>query len=156
MPESPLTFDDAPAWVAALPAVNASLNALATVALCGGYIAIRSGRARVHKRFMLAAFLTSVVFLASYLTYHSALFATTGLRGKPFEGEGVIRPIYFSILISHVLLAAAVPVLAIGSIGFALFGRWRTHRRWSRVTFPVWVYVSVTGVVVYWMLYRMA
>lgn len=156
MPDAPLTFDDAPDWVRALPAINATLNTLAAVCLGSAYAAIRSGRARVHKRLMLTAFAISVVFLGFYLTYHVSLHYTTGLRGKPFEGEGVLRPIYFTILITHVALAAAVPVLAVGSIAHALRGRWATHKKWARITFPVWMYVSVTGVIVYGMLYHVA
>lgn len=143
-----------PAWVAALPAVNASLNGLATVLLIAGYFAIRRKQVAWHKSLMLTAFATSVAFLACYLAYHWGLHHYTGEAGKKFAGSGVVRPIYFTILITHVVLAAAVPVLAVLTIRHAWRGRWEAHRRIARITFPIWVYVSVTGVVIYGMLYH--
>lgn len=149
-----MEFQDAPAWVRSLPAVNAGLNGLATVLLVTGYAFIRNGRTESHKRTMLSAFCVSVLFLACYLTYHFALQAYTGKSSRPFEGEGLIRPVYFAILITHVLLAAAVPVLATITIYRAFRGDWDRHRRIARVTFPIWLYVSVTGVIIYAMLYH--
>lgn len=104
---------------------------------------------------MLTSFAVSTVFLVSYLSYHQLLHATTGERGKPFEYPGVsVRYVYFTILISHVLLAASVPFLAITTIYFGLRDRRKSHRRWAVWTFPIWLYVSVTGVIVYLMLYH--
>lgn len=144
-----------PAWVTALPTVNAGLNGLATLLLLFGYIEIRRGHRETHKRLMLTAFGTSVAFLACYLTYHIGLQIYTGESSKRFTGTGTIRLVYFAILISHVLLAAAVPVLA----GLTIFRAWRQdwsrHRQIARITFPIWLYVSVTGVVIYVMLYHL-
>lgn len=143
-----------PDWVAVLPTVNAALNGLATVLLLTGFVLIKRGRREAHKRVMLSAFGTSIVFLACYLTYHFALHHYTGESGKKFGGVGVIRPIYFVILITHVMLAAAVPVLASMTIYRAWRQNWEGHRRLARVTFPIWVYVSVTGVIIYALLYH--
>ncbi|MBI4719487.1 MAG: DUF420 domain-containing protein [Planctomycetes bacterium] len=131
-----------------LPAVNATLNAVAFVLLLLGYRAIRQRREHTHKRFMLAAFGVSVLFLVSYVTYH-----TLG-EERRFGAQGWIRGVYFFILITHILLAATVPVLASVTLYLGLRGRISTHRRWARWTFPIWVYVSVTGVVVYLMLHQ--
>jgi uncharacterized membrane protein YozB (DUF420 family) len=133
-----------------LPAVNATLNAIAAVLLVTGFLLIRNGRRRAHRGVMIAAFVTSVLFLASYLTYH-------GMRGgvsTPFGGEGIVRPIYFAILVTHVVLAAVVPVLAIITLRRGLSERFDRHRRIARWTLPIWLYVSVTGVLVYFMLYE--
>uniref|UniRef100_A0A7C2NT54 DUF420 domain-containing protein n=1 Tax=Schlesneria paludicola TaxID=360056 RepID=A0A7C2NT54_9PLAN len=143
-----------PDWVASLPAVNASLNAAATVLLVAGLAAIKRGHRDRHKRLMLTAFATSIVFLGFYLVYHAALHHYTGESGRKFTGAGIIRPIYFTILISHVILAAAVPVLACLTIYRGLKQQWDGHRRIARITFPIWLYVSVTGVVIYGLLYH--
>lgn len=137
-----------------LPAVNASLNGLATVLLLCGYVAIRRRRVELHKSLMLSAFATSILFLICYLVYHWALHSVTGEAGKKFTGVGIIRPIYFTILITHVILAAAVPVLAVMTIYRALKQNWIAHKRIAVITFPIWVYVSVTGVIIYGMLYH--
>jgi uncharacterized membrane protein YozB (DUF420 family) len=134
--------------VARLPFVNASLNSLAVVLLFIGYALIQSRRITAHKWTMLAAFATSIAFLACYLVYH----AYAG--SKPFPGTGFIRPVYFAILISHIILAAAVPPLALTTIYRGLRGDWEKHLRIARVTFPIWVYVSLTGVIIYLMLYH--
>jgi uncharacterized membrane protein YozB (DUF420 family) len=133
-----------------LPAVNATLNAIAAVLLLYGFYLIRQRRWREHKKVMIAAFSVSVVFLISYVTYH---YLRRGLS-TPFGGEGIIRPIYFTILISHVVLAAVVPVLALLSISRGLASKFDKHRKIARWTFPIWLYVSVTGVLVYFMLYQ--
>jgi len=133
-----------------LPDVNAALNATATVLLVAGYMLIRRRRELAHKRVMLMAFSVSVLFLASYLTYHIGHGAAT-----PFTGQGLIRPVYFTILISHIILAAAVPVLAMVTIVLGLRDRRLAHLRWARWTFPIWLYVSVTGVVIYMLLYHL-
>jgi len=143
-----------PDWVATLPMINAGLNGLATVLLLAGFVLIKRGRREAHARVMLSAFGTSIVFLACYLTYHFALHHYTGESGRKFGGVGVIRPIYFAILISHVLLAMTVPFLASMTIWRAWGQNWVGHRRLARVTFPIWVYVSVTGVIIYALLYH--
>ena len=131
-----------------LPTVNASLNAIAGVFLSAGYVFIRRRQITRHRACMLAAFTTSALFLISYLVYHA------NIGSKPFEGQGTIRPIYFTILFTHVLLAAAVLPLAIVTLRRALRGQFAAHRRLARWTFPIWLYVSVTGVIVYVMLYH--
>jgi len=135
--------------VSGLPLVNASLNATALVLLLCGYAMIKKGRRRTHKRFMVSAFFVSVLFLISYVTYHLA-----GTE-KRFGGTGWIRPVYFIILVSHVALAATVPILATRTLYLGLRERWVKHRWWAKITFPIWVYVSVTGVIVYLLLYRL-
>ena len=136
-----------------LPHVNASLNALATALLIAGWFLIRQGRIEAHRKVMLACFGVSVVFLASYVTYHIG----KGGVSTPFPQypPAAVRYFYYAILLTHVLLAAAVPVLAIVSIYLGLKDRRETHRRVSRWTWPIWLYVSVTGVVVYLMLYQL-
>ncbi len=132
-----------------LPTVNAALNATAAVLLVCGWLLIRSGRKRAHKRVMIAAFSVSTLFLVSYLTYH----ATAGVTG--FQGTGAIRIVYFAVLFSHTVLAAAVPPLAVLSLWRGLNGRFGSHKRVARWTLPIWLYVSITGVVVYAMLYHL-
>ncbi|WP_437223167.1 DUF420 domain-containing protein [Planctomicrobium sp. SH661] len=159
-----------PAWAQRLPATNALLNTMATVLLLQGYAAVKFGQIRIHKRLMLMAFFVSIAFLACYLSYHYALHHYAGVRGKPYHGTGVMKPIYYTILISHVILATAVPVLAIVTIrnglkayphgispadAAQLVNERKIHKRWAWITFPIWLYVSVTGVMIYWMLYRM-
>jgi uncharacterized membrane protein YozB (DUF420 family) len=132
-----------------LPALNATLNSCSALLLVWGYVLIRKRRIRAHRRTMLAAFGVSVAFLVSYLIYHSQVGSVR------FQKTGTIRTIYLSILLTHTVLAAAVPFLA----GVTLYRGWKgdydRHRRIARWTVPIWLYVSVTGVVVYWMLYRM-
>ena len=134
--------------VSSLPAVNATLNAIATVLLIVGYVFIRRGRIDAHRRSMIAAFATSVLFLICYLVYHYHA------GSRPFPGQGPIRIVYFTILISHIILAAAVPFLAAITLWLGLQDRRLRHRRIARWTLPIWLYVSVTGIVVYWMLYQ--
>ena len=143
-----------PSWVSSLPAVNASLNGLAFVLLVVGWVLIRRGHRDAHKKTMLAAFGTSILFLTVYLLYHGAMVHYTGEGQVKFQGTGAIRTVYFVILISHVLLAVAVPVLAIMTIRWGLKQQWEAHRRIARITFPIWVYVSLTGVIIYLMLYQ--
>jgi protein SCO1/2/putative membrane protein len=138
-----------PMTVHDLPAVNAALNATAAVLLVWGFALIRSGRKRTHRRVMLAAFTVSALFLVCYVIYHASVGAVR------FAGTGAIRALYLSILFTHTLLAAAVPPLAIVTLSRGLRGRFDRHRAIARWTLPIWLYVSVTGVVVYWMLYRM-
>jgi putative membrane protein len=132
-----------------LPGLNATLNAIAAALLVGGYITIRRRRIAAHRRFMLSAFATSALFLASYLVYHY------NIGSRPFTGQGPIRVVYFTILITHVVLAAAILPMALITLNHALRARFERHVPIARWTLPVWLYVSVTGVVVYWMLYRM-
>lgn len=131
-----------------LPTLNASLNATATVLLVVGYSLIRQGKRDAHRNVMVAAFVVSVVFLVSYLIYHAKVGSV------PYRGMGVARTIYFAILITHVILAAAVPFLAVITLYRAWKGQFAAHRRIAKWTFPIWLYVSVTGVIVYLMLYR--
>ncbi|MBC8145911.1 MAG: DUF420 domain-containing protein [bacterium] len=133
-----------------LPALNATLNAIAGILLIIGFIQIRNGKRVAHRRTMIAAFSVSVAFLASYVTYH----AMRGGMNTPFGGEGGIRTLYYAILITHVILAAIVPVLAIITLRRGLAARYDKHRRIARWTLPIWLYVSVTGVIVYFMLYQ--
>lgn len=144
----------APDWVLLLPAVNATLNGLATVLLLAGYAAIKRGHPIGHKRIMLTSFGVSILFLVCYLLYHFALQHYTGSGSRRYTGSGWLRPTYFTILISHVVLAAAVPILALITIYRGLKQQYDKHRRIARVTFPIWLYVSVTGVIIYWMLYH--
>lgn len=132
-----------------LPTLNAFLNASASVLLIAGYRLIRQGRREAHRKVMLAAFATSILFLLSYLVYH---FQVGSVR---FQGDGAIRTVYLTILLTHTVLAAAVPFLAVITLSRALSARFDKHRSIARITLPIWLYVSVTGVVVYWMLYRM-
>ena len=136
-----------------LPAADATLNAIAAALLVVGYWLIKQGREAAHKWVMLAAFGVSTVFLACYLTYH--IGARLSGRGElRFAGPPPINYVYYAILISHVLLAFTVPVLAITTIWLGLKDRREPHRRWAWWTFPIWLYVSVTGVVIYVMLYH--
>jgi uncharacterized membrane protein YozB (DUF420 family) len=132
-----------------LPAVNAVLNGTAALFLISGYILIRRGRRQLHRRCMLAALVTSALFLVSYLVYHF----NTGSR--PFPGQGPIRIAYFTILITHVVLAATILPLALTTTARGLRAQYDRHVRIARWTLPVWIYVSVTGVVIYLMLYQM-
>lgn len=131
-----------------LPALNASLNALAAVLLVTGYVLIRRRRWIAHRTVMTAALACSVLFLTSYLIYHAQVGSVR------FPGHGAPRTIYLTILATHTVLAAAVPILAGITVVRAWRRRYPQHKRLARWTLPIWLYVSVTGVVVYWMLYR--
>lgn len=135
--------------IADLPAVNATLNGIATLFLLAGYANIRRGHRDRHRTCMLAALITSALFLVSYVVYH----ANAGSR--PFPGQGAIRVVYFAILIPHVVLAATVLPLALVTTARGLRSQFDRHVRIARWTFPVWLYVSVTGVVIYLMLYQL-
>jgi len=132
-----------------LPTVNAMLNTLATAFLLAGFVFIRRRDIRLHRAMMLAAFITSTVFLATYLTYHFSSQLITR-----YTGEGVMRTVYFIILISHSVLAVAVPPLAIITLFRGLKMKVQRHRAIARWTLPLWLYVSVSGVMVYFMLYH--
>ncbi len=134
------------AW---LPSINAFLNATAAVLLVWGYWLIRHKRIRQHRRVMISAFVTSCLFLVCYIVYHAQV------GSKHFPHTGAIRTVYLSILGTHTVLAAAVPVLAIVTLSRGLAARYDKHRRIARWTLPIWLYVSITGVVVYLMLYHL-
>jgi putative membrane protein len=135
--------------VSALPALNAALNATSAVLLVAGYAFIRRRRVTPHLACMLAAFAVSALFLASYVLYHYHA------GSRPFTGQGWIRPVYFFVLVTHVVLAAAILPLALTTIWRAATGRFDRHVRLARWTLPVWLYVSLTGVLIYWLLYRL-
>lgn len=132
-----------------LPALNALLNSIATLLLLFGFYFIQRREIERHKLCMLLAFATSALFLTSYLIYHY------NVGSVPFEKQGWIRPVYFSILISHIILAAAIVPLILATLYQAWRGRFDKHRRLARWTWPLWMYVSVTGVLIYVMLYEL-
>ncbi len=136
-------------WVRYLPTVNATLNATATVLLVWGYVLIKRRRELAHKRVMLTAFAVSIAFLTCYLIYHAQVGSVR------FEAPGAVRTVYLAILVTHVVLAAIVPVLAGVTIYLGFRDRRARHRRWAKWTFPIWLYVSITGVVIYLMLYHL-
>jgi len=135
-------------WLSALPTVNATLNATSAVLLAFGFVFIKRRNIPAHRACMIGAFSTSVIFLICYLVYHY-FHGTT-----KFAGEGWSRPTYFSILISHTILAVVIVPFVLVTLWRALSGQFLKHSRLARVTLPVWLYVSVTGVLVYLMLYR--
>ena len=130
-----------------LPTLNVTLNLFTAACLLGGYVQIRRGEQWRHKMFMLCACCSSSAFLISYVIYHLKVGSV------PYEGEGWIRPVYFSILISHIILAVATVPLVLITLRHALRGSFAQHRGIARWTWPIWVYVSVTGAVIYCMLY---
>jgi putative membrane protein len=132
-----------PGWVGYLPAVNAALNATSAVFLLLGLRAVKARDLAQHARFLLAAMGSSALFLVSYIVYHSVHGDTK------FQGQGAVRPVYFFILISHIVLSAVVLPLIFSSFFLSLSGRFPQHRKVSRYTFPIWLYVSVTGVLVF-------
>jgi len=130
-----------------LPTLNAGLNSISALLLTTGYVFVRQGRINQHRACMVGAFSASTLFLISYLIYHF------NVGSVAFTGQGAIRVIYFAILITHVLLAALILPLAMITLIRAIRGQFNTHRKIARLTLPVWLYVSVTGVVIYAMLY---
>ena len=132
------------------PALNAFLNGSSAVLIGTGYYLIKSGRREAHKRMMIAAFVTSTLFLISYLYYHVVLRAGV----THFRGEGLWRPVYFSILISHTFLAVVIVPFILVTLYRALKGNFARHKAIARYTFPIWMYVSVTGVLIFVMLYK--
>jgi len=135
--------------LSALPAVNATLNGTCALLLIAGYLFIRRRMITAHKTCMGSAFAVSILFLVSYLTYHYHV------GSRPFGGHGAIRSVYFTILISHTILAVAIVPLALITVSRALRGRFDRHVRIARWTLPLWLYVSITGVIVYLMLYHL-
>jgi uncharacterized membrane protein YozB (DUF420 family) len=132
-----------------IPALNAALNALATVLMTAGFVLIKQGRRDAHRKAMISAGVVSAVFLIGYVA-HKAL-----VRGvhTPFGGEGLIRTVYYAMLLSHIVLAIAIAYLVPKTFWLAIKGDFETHKRWARFTYPIWYYVSVTGVLVYFFLY---
>lgn len=130
-----------------LPTINVMLNSLAGLLLVVGYVQIKKGNEAAHKQTMLSAFFVSVAFLASYLAYHYMV------GHVEFQGKPPVSYVYYTILLTHIVLAIAVPVLAVTTIFLGLTDQRERHRRWARWTFPIWLYVSVSGVVVYLMVY---
>jgi uncharacterized membrane protein YozB (DUF420 family) len=135
--------------VSDLPTLNATLNGIAATLLLTGYVLIKQGRQRQHQWCMMGALTTSALFLVSYVIYH------LNAGSRPFEGQGAIRLVYFAILITHVVLAAAIVPLALITATRGLRAQFDRHVRIARWTFPIWLYVSVTGVVIYLMLYQL-
>ena len=136
-----------PEWTAALPGVNAAFNLATTSLVCLGLLSIRSGRVRRHIGFQIAALVSAALFLAGYITYHHYQGDT------PYPGTGFVRPIYFFVLITHIVASAVSVPLLITTVAFAATRRFSFHRRWARATVPVWLYASLTGLVVYAMLH---
>src|SRR5229473_1055513 len=130
-------------------ALNASLNGVSAVLLAGGYAAIRNGKIAVHKTFMISAFAVSSIFLASYLVYHYRVGHVA------FQGQGWIRPVYFVLLTSHTILAIAIVPMILVTIRRAWLEKFDKHKIIAKWTLPLWFYVCVTGVIVYWMVYQM-
>ena len=139
--------DSVPEWTAALPAVNVAFNATTTSLIALGVVSIRSGRRRLHIAFQIAALVSAALFLAGYLTYHHFQGDT------PYPGTGLLRPVYFFFLITHILSSAVSLPLILTTVAFAASRRFGFHRRWARTTVPVWLYASVTGLIVYAMLH---
>ena len=133
-----------------IPALNASLNGLATLLITVGFILIKTGRKDAHRKVMTAAMVVSAVFLIGYVT-HKALIH--GVH-TPFGGEGAIRTVYYTMLVSHIILAISIAYLVPRTFLFAIRGDFERHKAWAKWTFPIWYYVSVTGVLVYFFLYQ--
>ena len=144
-----------PRWVRRLPTTNALLNALATICLVSGYVFIKRGDQKSHGAMMLSALITSAVFLGCYLTYHFALQRYTGNSSQPYQGPPALKPLYLCILVPHILLAPVATGMALTTVWHAWRKNWEKHRRLARFTFPIWLYVSVTGVIIYLMVYHL-
>ncbi len=134
----------------ALPSINAGLNGMATILLTLGYIFIRSGREQQHRTCMVSAFIVSAIFLFFYLLHK---YLVQGVH-TPFAGEGFWKSFYYAMLISHIILAMIIVPLILMTLSLAIRGKRETHKKWARWTFPIWYYVSVTGVLVYFFLYQ--
>jgi uncharacterized membrane protein YozB (DUF420 family) len=137
--------------ISQLPALNAILNSVSAFLLIAGFLFIRRKNIKAHRACMISAFVTSTLFLISYLTYHFS----KELGPTKFQGVGVIRPIYYLILGTHTILAIAIVPMVFVTLSRALKGNYAGHRKIARWTFPIWLYVSVTGVIVYLMLYQL-
>jgi uncharacterized membrane protein YozB (DUF420 family) len=134
--------------IADLPLLNATLNGISTLLLSSGYVAIRRQHVALHKTCMLSACVTSILFLTSYLIYHYHI------GSRPFPGQGGVRVVYFAILISHTILSVVIVPMVLMTLYRALTSQWLRHQRLARWTLPLWLYVSLTGVVIYIMLYQ--
>lgn len=139
-----------------LPAVNATLNGMAAILLVTGWFFIRTKNIRAHKTCMISAFVMSALFLTCYLTYHTYRVSTTGQGSTPFPGTGIWKTIYFLVLIPHIILAVVMLPMILRTFYLAIRQDFVRHRRLARITLPIWVYVSVTGVLVYVMLYQIS
>jgi uncharacterized membrane protein YozB (DUF420 family) len=137
------------------PHLNAALNLLSGVFLVSGFVNILRKRKDVHRICMLTASVVSMLFLVSYISHHSLRSYYFGLGPTRFSGEGLIRPIYFTVLSTHTILAALITPFVIMTLWRALKGRFESHKRLARLVFPIWLYVSITGVVVYLLLYQL-
>jgi uncharacterized membrane protein YozB (DUF420 family) len=133
-----------------IPAFNATMNGIATALISSGYVCIKRGKAGAHRACMLSAAMASGFFLAGYVTYHALRH---GLH-TPFGGAGIVRAIYYPMLVSHIVLAAAIAYLVPRTFILALRGEFARHKAWARIVFPIWFYVSITGVLVYFSLYQ--
>jgi uncharacterized membrane protein YozB (DUF420 family) len=133
-----------------IPTFNATMNGIATVLISAGFVCIKRGKKEAHRKCMLSAAVVSALFLVGYVTYHAL---RRGLH-TPFGGTGFIRAVYFPMLVSHIILAASIAYLVPRTFLFALRGDFARHKAWAKVVFPIWFYVSVTGVLVYFFLYQ--
>lgn len=133
-----------------IPAFNATLNSIATVLITTGFILIKTGRTAAHRKVMISAMVVSAIFLVGYVSHKVMI----GGVHTPFGGEGAIRTVYYAMLISHIILAISIAYLVPRTFLFAIQGKFDRHRAWAKWTFPIWFYVSVTGVLVYFFLYR--
>jgi putative membrane protein len=133
-----------------IPALNAALNALATILITGGFICIKTGRREAHRKFMFTACVVSAVFLVGYVSHKILIHGVH----TPFGGEGPIRAVYYTMLITHIILAMSIAYLVPRTFWLAIKGDFERHRAWAKWTFPIWYYVSVTGVLVYFFLYQ--
>lgn len=131
-----------------LPLLNATLNTISAILLMCGFVAIKKGKRDVHRNFMVSALIVSAMFLTSYLIYHYHV------PSKKFPDLGIIKTIYLFILIPHIILAAIMVPMILKTFWHAFRKEWESHKKWAKVTFPIWIYVSVTGVIVYLMLYQ--
>jgi uncharacterized membrane protein YozB (DUF420 family) len=137
------------------PHLNATLNALSGVFVLSGFVFIRRKRISAHRFCMLSAAAVSAVFLVSYLSHHSLRTYYFGLGPTKFTGEGLVRPIYFTILTSHTILAALITPFVLRTLWLGIKGRYEKHKKLARLVFPIWLYVSITGVLVYLLLYQL-
>jgi protein SCO1/2/putative membrane protein len=142
------------AWLKIFPHLNASLNATSAFFLLLGFVFIKRKMIMAHRASMLTAFSFSTLFLICYLTHHALRTYYFGLGPTKFTGEGIVRPIYFTILTTHTILAAVIAPFVLLTLYRALKGKFDLHRKIARIVFPIWLYVSVTGVIVYLMLYQ--
>ncbi len=136
------------------PHLNAMLNLLSTVFLVAGFFNIRRQRISIHRTFMLSAAITSCFFLFSYVTFHTLRSLTFGIGPTRFTGQGLIRPIYFTILTTHTILATIIAPFVVITLWRGIKGRYESHKKLARLVFPIWLYVSLTGVIVYLILYQ--